>query len=244
VAEPGYRSQRSPPLFFGRVHYSACFALSCHEGNVQVIPGVVLAGGASSRMGGRPKALLPTGYGSETFLSRIVSALRVGGVDDVLVVAGYHVEKIRLEADLVTPSIRVLHNQDPGRGQLSSLLVALSAIDHPGVRAMLVTPVDLPLVSPKTVRAVIEGYRRTGSSIVRPTCDGRHGHPVLFDRLLFDELRCADPDFGAKSVVRAHAGDGMEIAVEDEGAFTDVDTPEDYEQVFGVSLPAALSREM
>ena len=34
-----------------------------------MIPGVVLAGGASSRMGGRPKALLPTGHGDETFLA-------------------------------------------------------------------------------------------------------------------------------------------------------------------------------
>ena len=204
-----------------------------------MIPGVVLAGGASSRMGGRPKALLPTGHGDETFLTRIVATLREGGVDDVVVVAGYHQEAIGRAAALIAAPVRVLHNPAPERGQLSSLLVALKAIDHPGVRAMLVTLVDLPLVSSATVRAVLEGYQRTGSPIVRPARDGLHGHPILFDRSLFDELRRADPERGAKPVVRAHAADGLEVEIEDEGAFADVDTPEDYERVFGMRLPAA-----
>ena len=204
-----------------------------------MIPGVVLAGGASSRMGGRPKALLPTGHGDETFLARIVSALREGGVDDVVVVAGYHEEAISRAANLLAASVRVLRNPAPERGQLSSLLVALKAVDHPGVGAMLVTLVDLPLVSPATVHAVLEGYRRTGAPIVRPARNGRHGHPILFARSLFDELRRADPALGAKPVVRAHAADGLEIEIEDDGAFADVDTPEDYERVFGVPLPAS-----
>ena len=133
----------------------------------------------------------------------------------------------------------MLRNPAPERGQLSSLLVALKAVDHPGVGAMLVTLVDLPLVSPATVHAVLEGYRRTGAPIVRPARNGRHGHPILFDRSLFDELRRADPALGAKPVVRAHAADGLEIEIEDDGAFADVDTPEDYERVFGVPLPAS-----
>ena len=104
---------------------------------------------------------------------------------------------------------------------------------------MLVTLVDLPLVSPATVHAVLEGYRRPCAPIVRPARNGRHGHPILFDRSLFDELRRADPALGAKPVVRAHAADGLEIEIEDDGAFADVDTPEDYERVFGVPLPAS-----
>ena len=202
----------------------------------RLIPGVVLAAGGSSRMGCRPKALLPTGHGDETFLARIVFALREGGVDDVVVVAGYHAEAIGRAADLMAAPVRLLLNPAPERGQLSSLLVALRAIDHPGVQGMLVTLVDLPLVSPATVRAVLEGYRRTGVPIVRPARDGQHGHPVLFDRSLFDELRRADLEQGVKPVVRAHAASGLEIEIEDDGAFADVDTPEDYERVFGVPL--------
>jgi len=202
-----------------------------------MIPGVVLAGGASSRMRGRPKALLPAGPGRETFLERIVSALRAGGVDDVVIVTGHHHDAVSARAALLRPMVRVVRNPRPERGQLSSLLAALGIVDHPGVRAMLVTLVDLPLISAATVRAVLGAYRRTGAPLVRPGRDGRHGHPVVFDRRLFRELRQADPGQGAKPVVRAHEAEECVVAVDDPGAFTDVDTPEDYRRCFGVDPP-------
>ncbi len=204
-----------------------------------MIPGVVLAGGASSRMQGRPKALLPAGSGGGTFLERIVSTLRSGGVDDVVVVTGHHHAAVGGRASLLRPMVRVVRNPRPERGQLSSLLVALGVVDHPGVRAMLVTLVDLPLISAETVRAVLDAHRRTGAPLVRPGRDGRHGHPVVFDRRLFRDLRRADPARGAKPVVRAHEAEGCVVAVEDPGAFTDVDTPEDYRRCFGVAPPLA-----
>jgi CTP:molybdopterin cytidylyltransferase MocA len=58
----------------------------------------------------------------------------------------------------------------------------------------------------------------------------------LFDRSLFNELRRADLEQGAKPVVRAHAAEGLEVDIDDEGAFVDVDTPEDYARAFGVPL--------
>ena len=202
-----------------------------------MIPGVVLAAGASSRMGGRPKALLPAGRGGATFLERIVSSLRAGGVDDVVIVTGHHHAAVGGRAARLRPMVRVVRNPHPERGQLSSLVAALGVVDHPGVRAMLVTLVDLPLISAATVRAVLDAHRRTGAPLVRPGRDGRHGHPVVFDRALFRELRRADPARGAKPVVRAHAAAGCVVAVDDPGAFSDVDTPDDYRRCFGVPPP-------
>ena len=60
---------------------------------------------------------------------------------------------------------------------------------------------------------------------------------MVFDRGLFPELRQADPAHGAKPVVRAHEAEGCVVAVDDPGAFTDVDTPEDYRRCFGVAPP-------
>ena len=203
-----------------------------------MIPGVVLAGGASSRMQGRPKALLPTGTGGETFLDRIVSTLRAGGVGDVVVVTGRHHAPVVERAARLPPMVRVVRNPHPERGQLSSLLAALQVVDRPGVRAMLVTLVDLPLIAPATVRAVLDTWRRTGAPLVRPGRGGKHGHPVVFDRALFRELRQADPVRGARPVVRAHAPNGVVVDVDDGGAFDDVDTPEDYRRCFGAAPPA------
>ena len=47
-----------------------------------------------------------------------------------------------------------------------------------------------------------------------------------------DLLRAADRSAGAKPVVRAHASARGDVEVADEGAFVDVDTPEDYERFF------------
>ena len=98
---------------------------------------------------------------------------------------------------------------------------------------MLLTLVDVPLVSVATMRAVVERYRANQAAIVRPVRGSEHGHPVLVDRSLFDALRRADPSGGAKAVVRAHASTAGDIETSDEGAFLDIDTQEEYERLIG-----------
>jgi len=45
---------------------------------------------------------------------------------------------------------------------------------------------------------------------------------------VFDALRHADPAMGAKAVVRGHAGDAIELEVDDPAVLDDVDGPEEY----------------
>jgi molybdenum cofactor cytidylyltransferase len=191
-----------------------------------VIPALVLAAGRSSRMG-RPKATLPLDDG-ETFLSRIVRTFLDAGVDDVVVVVGHHVDEIVASLAATGLRARIVVNRDYDRGQLSSIVAGLAVVDRPGVAAALITPVDVPLVSAATVRTVLACYRRTHALVVRPTSGTRHGHPLLIDRRLFDELRSADPELGAKPVVRAHASAAGDVPIGDEGAYTDIDTEDEY----------------
>ena len=50
---------------------------------------------------------------------------------------------------------------------------------------------------------------------------------------MFDELRRADPEAGARAVVRAHQGAVLNVDVDDPGVVGDIDTPEDYRRLFG-----------
>jgi molybdenum cofactor cytidylyltransferase len=68
---------------------------------------------------------------------------------------------------------------------------------------------------------------------VVPVCRGRRGHPVIFARKLFAELLAAPLDQGAKSVVRAHTADTLELETDDEDITCDIDTPEDYRRRVG-----------
>ncbi len=199
-----------------------------------VIAGIVLAGGKSSRMG-RPKALLPIGSSGDTFFDRVTSTLLDAGIEDVIVVVGANAEAIRA-ASRPRPGVRIVDNPHHDQGQLTSLLAGLRVIDAARTTAALMTLIDVPLVGGSTVRALIAAQREHGAPVVRPVSNGRHGHPVIFGRELFVELQRADPAHGAKPVVRAHAADMIEVPVDDEGAFTDIDTREDYDRFIGPTL--------
>ena len=191
-----------------------------------MIPALVLAAGKSTRMGS-PKALLPLGP-TDTFLTCVIRTFQQAGVDDVVVVLGHEAEAIESSVLARGLSCRFVRNPDFERGQLSSLLAGLRAVDRPGVVGVLMTLVDVPLVSPATVRAVLDRYHSSRASIVRAVRGALHGHPVLIDRRLFEELRAADPVSGAKPVIRGHVSAAGDVEVDDEGAFLDIDTPEEY----------------
>jgi molybdenum cofactor cytidylyltransferase len=195
-----------------------------------MIYAIVLAAGSSSRMG-QAKAALPFGQTGETVLSRIVSTLLRGGPSRIVVVGGAHIDAVRRA--MPAHETRAIVIEHPGweQGQLSSLIAGLQAIDDPQLEAVLMTPVDVPLVSPATVNAVIAAWRRTRAPIVRPVHGERHGHPVIFDRSVFDDLRSADLNIGAKAVFAQHRDRIVNVEVEDPGAFEDMDTPEAYQRL-------------
>jgi molybdenum cofactor cytidylyltransferase len=204
-----------------------------------MISGIVLAAGASSRMG-QAKAALPLGPTGETVLARVVRTLLGGGVPRLVVVAGAHIDAVRAAMPAFaeatagrpgTPRVRVIEHPGWEQGQLSSLLAGLDAIDDRLLEAALVTLVDVPLVRASTVAEVIAAWRRTRAPIARPAAGERHGHPVIFDRSIFADLRAADPNTGAKAVFAIHRDRICNVEVEDPGAFEDMDTPEDYRRI-------------
>jgi molybdenum cofactor cytidylyltransferase len=183
---------------------------------------------------GSPKAALLT-PGGTTFVARIVQTLRDASVDDLVIVTGRHHDAVVASiarTERLTPP-RIVRNPDPSRGQLSSLLTGMDVVVTPQTDAVLMTLVDVPLVRVSTVTMVIETWRRLRAPIVRPAIGDQHGHPVIFDRAVFDELRRAPLDAGAKSVVRAHEHEIVNVPVDDEGCVRDVDTPSDYEALRG-----------
>jgi CTP:molybdopterin cytidylyltransferase MocA len=204
-----------------------------------VLRAVVLAAGASTRMG-RPKAGLRTPDAADTFLARVLRQLLDAGLPDIVVVTGAAAESVRAAAGRVRAPIRFEHNERWPDGQLSSLVAGLRDRRGDVVEAIMVALVDAPLVSVQTIEQVASAWRRHRAPIVRPARGDTHGHPVIFDATLFEQLRAADPRVGAKAVVRAHADRILNVEVDDPGAFIDIDTPQDYEGAFGGSGPPEL----
>ena len=196
-----------------------------------MLSAIILAAGDSTRMG-RPKALLPDAEG-RPFVARLVRTFGAAGVRDVIVVTGSLHAAIAdaLAADQPAIAPTLVNNPQPALGQVSSLWMGLDAAARPGVEGILMTLVDIPLVRASTIQSIIDAWTRSRAPIVRPAVGDRHGHPVLFDRSVFDALRHAPITEGARAVVHANADRIVNVQVDDEGCLLDVDTPADYEAV-------------
>jgi len=190
-----------------------------------VIAGIILAAGASSRMG-TPKALLD--YRGETFVARLVRVLGEA-CTPVIVVLGYHAEAISQQ---VPSAARIVVNPDPSRGQLSSLQTALAAMPAE-VGGFAFIPVDSPAVDADTVAKLARAFEQRESStlFVIPRQSGRRGHPVFASRSIAAELLALPPTAAASEVVHAHVDRTGYVDVDDPGIFTDVDDPEAYRRL-------------
>ena len=191
-----------------------------------MIAAVILSAGESSRMG-RPKALLP--IDGQTFIERIVAALKQGGLERIIVVLGFNAEEMRHKIDHLPVEIAV--NPDYKQGQLSSLQTAIRYLESDqNCDGMMVHLVDHPYIDANLVGAMLRKFKESASLIVVPRHQGKRGHPVIFSRALFGELLNAPMNQGAKAVVNGHRAETLEIDTDDVGITLDIDTPELYRE--------------
>ena len=181
---------------------------------------------------GFPKPLLKVG--DETFLARSLRAM-LEVTRRVTVVTGAHQERVRAEVPS-TSRVKIVHNADFLRGQLSSLKCAIREI-APDADAAMVHLADHPLVETSTFWAVAEKFGLSPGPILIARNAGRRGHPVLFARSVFPELLAAPNDQGARFVVNANPERVVYVDVDDPGVSLDLDTPEDLRRA-GLSFPA------
>jgi molybdenum cofactor cytidylyltransferase len=202
------------------------------SGTLGRVAGVILAAGESSRMGQR-KAFLRHEMTGTTFLAHLVAESVAAGLSPVTVVGrGSDAE---LAHAVLQTGANYVPNPSASLGQLSSIVAGLDSLGEE-VTAAVVMPVDVPMVSAATIRRLVWVAAEQGVGIARATHRGRHGHPVLFTRALFDELRSADPGVGARAVVRADPARVRDVEVDEAGVTIDIDTPEDYFRAFGSRL--------
>lgn len=182
---------------------------------------------------GWPKALLSWPPRDIPIVRHVTETLRDAGVGPIAVITGLHHD--RIAPVLEGHDVAVLHNARHEEGQLSSLLHGLRwAFAQTDGAWVLATLVDIPAVRATTVRQVLSAACAEPRAI-RPTIDGRHGHPVIWRRDVLPLLEAADPERGARTVMRALAAAGavLDVEVDDPAVCTDIDTPEDYDRLTG-----------
>ena len=203
---------------------------------------LIVAAGMSSRMGDFKPML---SIGSISIAQRVVATFQQAGVDKIVMITGYNATL--LERHLAGNGIVFLRNEDYRTTQMfDSVCIGLRYLRDKCDR-VLFTPVDIPLFTAATVRALLE----TDAPLACPAVAGETGHPTLIAASLFDRILADGGGQGLRGALDRCGEELRLIAVEDRGILHDADTPEDYkallkyhnEQLVRPVLSVSLARE-
>lgn len=194
------------------------------------VHGIILAAGASSRMGS-PKALLRFDDGV-ALLEVQADRLFAAGCAEVCAVVGADAERIGEElGDL---DISWISNDAWKLGQFSSIQAGLAwMLDLDGSGA-IVQPVDVFTDEPDTARVLLE------TAAINPSLDaivlehgGRGGHPVFLSKRAAMRMVGIDPEGPDARFDRqiAMLNRVLKLPVADEGILRNINTPEDWNKI-------------
>jgi CTP:molybdopterin cytidylyltransferase MocA len=185
---------------------------------------VLLAAGAGSRMGHRPKSLLQ--LDGEPLIHRHVQSLHQAGAASVQVVLGHYASDIA--AALQGLLVHTVHNPHPDDGLVSSQRLGLQAVPE-DCEAVLMMLADQPLLDERDVSALVSQFaqRPAGTDMVFPMVAGVPGNPVMLSAAARQTILARGPDFGCKEWRQAHKAKVLAWACDNLHYTTDLDHLED-----------------
>lgn len=186
---------------------------------------IILAAGASSRMG-QPKQQLM--YEGKTLLQRSVEAALQVQNAHIIVVLGANYEIIN--ESIQEQRVRIVYNPDWASGMSSSIIAGLQAfLDEDTIDDVLIMLCDQPYVDAGVLNKLINLKPAQKNYVIACKYGSSAGVPALFSRGYFDELLALNGQDGAKKVLLRHA-DKLLIHEFKKGSI-DIDTPDDYQQL-------------
>ncbi len=191
-----------------------------------VVGAVLLAAGAGSRLGGKPKCLLE--LGGVPLIRRQLIALSGAGVDEVVVVLGHHAELI--EPAVMNFPVTLIRNPRPDDGQVSSQRLGLAALGGK-LDAVIVALADQPLINAQDITALIGAFKKrpAGTAVVYPEVSGERGNPVMFTAEVREQILAGAAHIGCRQWQAANAAAVAPFVTDNHRYKVDIDTPEDLE---------------
>lgn len=192
---------------------------------------VILAAGASSRMGS-PKQALP--YQDGTLLTHTLTAARAAGCEPIVVVLGAFADEVR--ALLVGQPVVCVYNSDWQEGMNTSVRIGVEHITahFPEVDFLVLLTCDQPFLTAAVIENLVQMRTVTGKSLIASAYANTVGIPALFDKNLFIKLCELPAGAGAKRLIVSHSQNDV-AAVDFPGGSIDIDTPDQYSRLIGMA---------
>lgn len=195
------------------------------------IPIIILAAGASSRMGVIKQLL---NWGEESLLSHAIKTTLELSNNDVIVVLGANSDIIKIEIEHYPVSI--IYNEKWQQGLGNSIACGINYIMefHKNADGALIVLADQPLIDADYLNELIQNFSPSKIQIIATSYSkGTYGVPVLFDKSYFDDLMQLHDDFGAKQLLRKNESHVKVLIPPNKNV--DLDTKEDYEFYKGLN---------
>jgi molybdenum cofactor cytidylyltransferase len=184
-----------------------------------VIAGLILAAGAGTRFGARPK-LLADLDGRPLLEYAVRAQCAVSELERIVVVLGAHAEQVLARVELLRAEPVIC--EDWQTGQAASLRRGLAALE--GASKVIVTLGDEPLITSAVIARFVH---EPGGA--RALYEGRPGHPVVLGVEQMQAVAKLTGDRGARELLRG----GSRIECGSDCSGRDVDTPDDLAAIRG-----------
>ena len=203
------------------------------HGNLPRIAAILLAAGASRRMGGANKLLLPVG--DEPMIRRLARTLLASRATSVTVVTGHEAE--RVAAALEGLPVRRVHNPHHADGQMTSVRAGLLAAE--AADGYLVCPGDQPALRAAEIDHLIGAFAKAPPGrILVPLWQGRRGNPIVLPASARAEVEAGGINFGCRNLISRHPERVHTVEAPSAAVLADIDTPEAYAALLAATAPA------
>ena len=187
-----------------------------------MIAGIVLAAGASRRLG-RPKQLLP--LGGRPLLEWVLDAARGARLAQLVLVLGHEAEMI--QAVVNHADFDIILNKRHAEGMSRSLRLGLDAA-RPDIMAAVVLTGDQPFIEAAHVIALGHAWKKTGESMIATDFGDYIGSPMLLARTMWPMVEEISGDQGARALLKGRSRSVLTVEAGNPRAALDVDTEESY----------------
>jgi len=190
------------------------------------IAGLILAAGASTRMG-RPKQLLQ--FHGVTLLERILNEALKSELHKIILVLGHQSKEIKkvLGQTIVHKKLSVIENTRYKQGISSSIVTGLLAVEDNFDHVMILLA-DLPYVTSRLINLLIHRYLDSLQPIGAIQVKSKRSHPVIFGRPVYSELHKLQGDVGARALFQKYGDRACLVEPDFFYDDMDIDTKEDY----------------
>jgi molybdenum cofactor cytidylyltransferase len=157
---------------------------------------VLLAAGAGSRMGHRPKCLIERD--GQALIRRTAQSLLNAGIQDLVVVLGHYAQEIA--PALAGLPVTVVINPQPEQGIISSQRLGLQSVSA-NCDAVVMCLADQPLIETQDITDLLQAFadRPSNTHLVFPQVQGQPGNPVALSTAVRAAVLQANDDFGCQT---------------------------------------------